>query len=86
MNILYHTKRYKGTTTDDMNEIAELELYHTKRYKGTTTPIRSGFADAYYIIPKDIRELRLWFGYRKWKDNYIIPKDIRELRRNRNRK
>ena len=34
----------------------------------------------HYIIPKDIRELRLWNFLRFFDTYYIIPKDIRELR------
>ena len=34
-----------------------------------------------YIIPKDIRELRLQETCKSPMPNYIIPKDIRELRR-----
>ncbi len=55
-------------------------LYHTKRYKGTTTGVPSSTTNYDYIIPKDIRELRLETDKGSLYANYIIPKDIRELR------
>ena len=55
---LYHTKRYKGTTTGERRKEDGCRLYHTKRYKGTTTLSMAVASFGDYIIPKDIRELR----------------------------
>ena len=55
---LYHTKRYKGTTTQTERDQRHAKLYHTKRYKGTTTLGADQCRGFDYIIPKDIRELR----------------------------
>ena len=36
-SLLYHTKNYQGTTTDNRKMAMTNELYHTKNYQGTTT-------------------------------------------------
>ncbi len=77
---LYHTKRYKGTTTKIKVSYNGASLYHTKRYKGTTTIRVQPRIRPDYIIPKDIRELRRSASRLDIAGDYIIPKDIRELR------
>lgn len=50
--ILYHTKEYKGTTTDRVQYYRNEELYHTKEYKGTTTLIPCIIVYIDYIIQR----------------------------------
>ena len=47
-SLLYHTKNYQGTTTQEGLELAGDGLYHTKNYQGTTT---------YILIPFKIMSL-----------------------------
>ena len=36
-SLVYHSKKYKGTTTSRHNIILMAVVYHSKKYKGTTT-------------------------------------------------
>ena len=77
--LLYHTKEYKGTTTNAIGKTVFLNYIIPKNIRELQPEAEYNALETNYIIPKNIRELQQTFHGVNMNFHYIIPKNIREL-------